>query len=897
MSQDPIRRLSPTTRSRQGPTPQLGPESFGAGIGQALRNMGSSIAGLQRSEDMLQEAQAQVTRAYDRRQLNLSRAQAQADFIRMESEFRREQVQRSTEAPPDGEGFTNNEFALARKRSQEFLSSLQVELQEEFLSDTEQFIQNSTDVAFDFENTAERTDFQRTTRDLTSEVINQILSTEVPLEELDAIEDNWRSVLEERLSLSPLTQAETEVLGEELTGFVTRAKLARETQEEALLNLATGQGTPDALITTANGRVVKSRDGRPVASGLPAAAVGLLTAIARPESAGAYNIMYSPEGSRYFEDFSSHPNQPAVINYGKHKGELSSAAGKYQFIKGTWDRVAAGAGLSDFSPESQDLGAWWLAQDDYRKRTGRDLLTVLQSGNYSLIAQARTILAPTWEGLKNVSNEEFFKSVVDATGTTSSLIFDEEFASIPFGERQEIAAAGQAQAQAIRNQQAQASIAASNQAFNDLARMIESRDTTATPTTIRLAARQQGWSFQQEQQLVNQWEEQNAESLLAAQTIVGLDDPNTLWTPNAAGTQSGLNALYKETSAVTQLNDMNEAYVDSVLLPSVQRTMTLTPGMASSLLQQAQSTNIQQSAFALRTLAKMQEVAPGAVTTALSSEQENMITAFRSLDGFVAEDQLMKQIGLYADPQFEAVRAVAGKRFDQEVSDGNLDFSIRGVANTLFSGIFVSEPHVDDLQGGQLSAEYQQLLRTQYTLTGNIEQAKNNAKEIIERRWGVVEVNGRRQVMKYPPTQVLPPFNGSHDYVFEQFSQDTGGDEGYFFFSTEQTGRELARGIAPSYAITRIDENGTIMPVFMRDLPGFSGTEEEGRRPARFVAEVTQTMIDKQVEKGATINGLRQQIDELENAIGDATAEKDWPLARRLAEDLRAARQQLKELN
>lgn len=53
-----------------------------------------------------------------------------------------------------------------------------------------------------------------------------------------------------------------------------------------------------------------------------------------------------------FSNFSDHPRRL------RHGGGLSSdAAGRYQFLSTTWDFVASGLGLPDFSPASQDKAA------------------------------------------------------------------------------------------------------------------------------------------------------------------------------------------------------------------------------------------------------------------------------------------------------------------------------------------------------------------------------------------------------------------------------------------------------------------------------------------------------------------------------------------------------------
>ncbi|HVF55386.1 MAG TPA: peptidoglycan-binding protein [Pyrinomonadaceae bacterium] len=65
-----------------------------------------------------------------------------------------------------------------------------------------------------------------------------------------------------------------------------------------------------------------------------------------PELVGRRNVVV--------DDFSRHPNILVQVR----PGLRSTAAGRYQFLKGTWD----GLGMSDFSPRSQDIAAVKLMQ-------------------------------------------------------------------------------------------------------------------------------------------------------------------------------------------------------------------------------------------------------------------------------------------------------------------------------------------------------------------------------------------------------------------------------------------------------------------------------------------------------------------------------------------------------
>src|ERR1700748_2889509 len=85
------------------------------------------------------------------------------------------------------------------------------------------------------------------------------------------------------------------------------------------------------------------------------------------------------------------PLQPGGSN-------VSSAAGTYQFVQGTWDQIATQLGLSDFSQSSQNEGAWQYAQEVYQQKTGGSLYTALQSGNYSSIQNALASVWPSVSG-------------------------------------------------------------------------------------------------------------------------------------------------------------------------------------------------------------------------------------------------------------------------------------------------------------------------------------------------------------------------------------------------------------------------------------------------------------------------------------------------------------------
>lgn len=87
----------------------------------------------------------------------------------------------------------------------------------------------------------------------------------------------------------------------------------------------------------------------------------------------------SPEQQLFLQRLSS-PESGG--DYNPPPNPSSSASGRYQFINSTWNEASSALGLKDRSPVSQDRAAWWLADKEYRQKTGRDLLSDLRNGSH-----------------------------------------------------------------------------------------------------------------------------------------------------------------------------------------------------------------------------------------------------------------------------------------------------------------------------------------------------------------------------------------------------------------------------------------------------------------------------------------------------------------------------------
>lgn len=81
----------------------------------------------------------------------------------------------------------------------------------------------------------------------------------------------------------------------------------------------------------------------------------MLNLIAQTEGVKwGYNTLF---GNQKIDNLTTHPNLKKAFKQTDGKINYTTAAGRYQFIKPTWDNLVQQYGLKDFSPRSQDIGA------------------------------------------------------------------------------------------------------------------------------------------------------------------------------------------------------------------------------------------------------------------------------------------------------------------------------------------------------------------------------------------------------------------------------------------------------------------------------------------------------------------------------------------------------------
>lgn len=854
------RPVTPATPSAQ---------DLGAGISSALGSIGESLQQRALLGESAHTTDTGLALAYKQRQDQLTNANLQVEFLQLQYGLEQHSVEAFANAD-NLQDFTNSVEQEATKQLGAFMQKVPANMRPDFLPKAEAFRLQLAENAFRLQTDGENAQYTSSISTLQTQMLNQILASPIKsLDDVDALGDAASARVEEMLRASPLGPTATKELRKQLDLSIREAKFRRLALEEAK-----GTGSLGGAVETPQGQR---------AAGLPAVAIGLGNAIAGVESGGDYGLMYSPDpnNKRKFTDFSKHPNDPAIINYGEHAGKKSTASGKYMFTYGTWKEISQKYGLGDFTPPNQELGMWLKARDEYANATGRNLEADLSSGSPVLIAGARKVLANTWEGLKNMSDAEFVKAVSSGQATPSSLLTDEEFSDIPYDTKvgylldaQSQMQKQQAAQQALQNQQRDA-------AFNEL--LLGLQTNKAGMVDIQQFESQFGADFERRKKALGVLQEANAQSFAAASFATKLSSPLFALSTEEDKQQFG---AYLQTTGLTQaITDKNAAYFAEIVMPAVAKTGYAPPVLVDALTVASGSRDPQQAMFAWDTLNALRSINETQFEQNFGKDISRETTLFNAAKTILGPEELLNYMRGQNDPVTSQLYEEREKALKKVIADDPEGWSPEKVADNLgFSG---------QMTGPQMNALYADFMPTLTYMNSRLNNpnaAWDATIAHLKKTWGTSTIGGQAQFLKYAPELIAPEYAGSKDYVQEQFQDAFAFQPGtrVVLSSDSKTEQQFLGGQSPTYMLYKQDADGLIIgPVTYRDLRGFNPREDGAlaNQPIRWGPSITpqmvqsliyQTQKQQELKNATTLFGGNQGKDYLTAQAQLATGQDDF---------------------
>ena len=726
------------------------PNQFGAALGQAIGSFGSAL-------EVAQE----------RRQEN-QRFDTLIDFTEFETSAKLEIERLKQDTPENAANFLEQAEAVYTNAQSNFLNRVPPEQQKEFEYRAGQIKQGVIYDAFKF-------DFEQQNLFFSNKINDTLRQAQVKLAQAPGNLDAERASIMEVIDASGLTPMEKE-------------------RQKRIANAALESISYKSSIKTARQAQLRGTDG--IANKqLPAEAAGILGAIAKRESGGKYDIQYDGGSGSRIKSFADHPRSHATITGGPNKGQRSSASGRYQFIETTWDAAAAGAGVRDFSPESQDAAAWYWAQKTFADYTGRrkSLTQAIRDNDWGII---RSALGSQWEGVKHMSDKEFAETFQANSGIytdLSNVRNDERFSNIPFDQRQALERDAFAEADGEYAELLKQQRAAEEARINSL--YVALNDGTAGMADI-MSLRSEG--------ILRDYDDINK-----AQTILEKRIGDQRWaTEGEAKLTSGgvwvggdeddrkrANALFGADGR-SALEGWSAEYVDQTLLPRYEKMQMAAPDMANLLQSMATGLNSQQAAFAFETLRRMRETAPESFVAQFPEEIQRKLDNWELRRNYYQPEDLVGQIqnrgADQASRQAQSLLRADAKELAKELT-------LEEIQPVFESIIPWQSANVPITARGKtvLEREFRALFTDAYVEAGgDAEVAQQLAEKRIARVWSLTEIGGKPMITKFPPEVAgYKKHNGSYAWIDKAVRTELGLDRGQEFelIADETTEQEIIK--------------------------------------------------------------------------------------------------------
>lgn len=574
------------------------------------------------------------------------------------------------------------------------------------------------------------------------------------------------------------------------------------------------------------------------------------------------------------EGYGELENGETFTSFDAHPGD--QRAGRYQLTPEAWEEARSALNLPNFTPENQDRAAWWIAGQEYRDLTDRNLQADLASSDPVLIEQARQSLleiqeregsALLFQDLEEMSAEEFYRQVSFSRPTLPSTVFDDSFASIPFEDRltifgeqsdevnQRIIAA-QAEASERRSsmlEQLSANISLGNAGMADIQRV--NKDYNLLPTEM--------------EDLVTALERSQGERRSLASFASSLQSSNMFFDRSQAGERR----LADRYAAERYASGMQERDVDMFqnrVMRDVDRLNYVPQPVRDTLGRMMRSDNPEDVDFAMAGMLALYSDRPHLFEQDFSDEETAIARYMSTVGRFLPREESMAVVNQLRNPANAEILRQADTVYSQSLRDNYEWFQPSTIASQIDRGwgeTGVSTPQ----QGVALQREFSELFRQ--GLYGGMppRDARTYAEEALQNRWGETTVGSEDgYVMRRPPENYhAPSLDGTFDWIDETVRQDLGLDEitSYRLYSDHITESRIQAGEAPTYGIVVEDEIGIFVPHMTDGRPTHIRFDQQGEvvdeRIQQVLGERATLQTNRQFSNGVQdlMAGLRNEVD------------------------------------
>jgi len=422
---------------------------------------------------------------------------------------------------------------------------------------------------------------------------------------------------------------------------------------------------------------------------------------------------------------------------------------------------------------------------------------------------------------------------------------DPQFANIPFERR--LALAGDAEVisnRAIADAQQEATATYQAQ-MNELETQIF--DKKAGFAEIQTARETWLTDADDIQSLTTLVESRNKEAIALQEAFGALADPVKVWDPTDSDDKKRVDLLFGADNGQQRIVGQDQSYVDTVVLPLVEKTSMVPRAVKGALSGMMRSTDPTTLSWALGTMDQIERSNPEAFARDMGEDALRKLMVWREESPFRKPDEIAEIMRSESDPATAEARktlVAEGRKKATEVSDGEI---LQHFDPSMFSS--GPDAPIDPLANASLRVQFDSLFANEFARTGDTDRAKENALKLLENQWGTSDVTGERRLMRYPPEKTgLPRVGGSYDWMAEQARTELDAiipEGGAFGLASDaRTEAEIGRGQSPSYQIIVRDQFGA-----------FNAVSDEQNRAARF------SFDPKPFEERARVEFQRQNLE------------------------------------